>query len=204
MSSGLRSAPVFDPALRVLHWSNALLVILLLASGLVAQALQFGGLAADLRHWHAVVGNAFIVGLLGRMLWGWIGPSHARWRAMWQPDEWKRALRRRRFFFEPTRFGHHPVASLAFLMAYTLMAALVVSGLMLLAIKQGHGPLNPWLAWHVAYKHGALWVHQLAAYGLLAYVMAHLSALILHHRVHRLPVAQSMISGIQTLPGESV
>lgn len=203
MSSGLRSAPVFDPALRMLHWSNALLVILLLASGLVAQALQFGGLAADLRHWHAVVGNVFIVGLLGRMLWGWIGPGHARWRAMWQPDEWKAALRRRRFFFEPTRFGHHPVASLAFLMAYTLMAALVVSGLMLLAIKQGHGPLNPWLAWHVACKHGALWVHQLAAYGLLAYVMAHLSALILHHRVHRLPVAQSMISGIQTLPGES-
>ena len=203
MSSGLRSAPVFDPALRMLHWSNALLVILLLASGLVAQALQFGGLAADLRHWHAVAGNAFIVGLLGRMLWGWIGPSHARWRAMWQPDEWKKALRRRRLFIKPTRFGHHPVASLAFLMAYTLMAALVVSGLMLLAIKQGHGPLNPWLAWHVAYKHGALWVHQLAAYGLLAYVMAHLSALILHHRVHRLPVAQSMISGIQTLPGKS-
>lgn len=202
MSSGLRSAPVYDPVLRLLHWSNALLVAILLASGLVAQALPFGGLAAELRHWHGIVGNAFIVGLLGRLLWGWIGPGHARWRSMWQPAAWQEALRERKVFVEPTRFGHHPVASLAYLLVYTLMLALVVSGLMLLAIKQGHGPLNPWLAWNVAYKHWTLEAHQLAAYGVLVFVMAHLAALILHHRVHRLPVAQSMISGIQTLPGK--
>ena len=201
MSSGLRSAPVYDPVLRLLHWSNALLITILLISGLVAQGLQFGSLAADLRHWHGVVGNAFIVGLLGRLLWGWIGPDHARWRSMWQPQAWMEALRSRRFFIEPTRFGHHPVASLAYLLAYALMLVLLVSGLMLLAIKQGHGPLSAWLAWDVAYKHWTLEVHQLAAYGVLVHVLSHLSALILHHRIHGLPVAQSMISGIQTLPG---
>lgn len=203
MSSGLRSAPVYDPVLRLLHWSNALLIAILLASGLVAQALPFGGLAAELRYWHGIVGNAFIVGLLGRLLWGWIGPGHARWRSMWQPAAWREALRKRKVFFEPTRFGHHPVASLAYLLAYALMLVLVVSGLMLLAIKQGHGPLSPWLTWHAAYKHWTLEVHRLAAYGLLAHVISHLAALVLHHRVHHLPVAQSMITGIQTLPGKS-
>jgi Ni,Fe-hydrogenase I cytochrome b subunit len=200
MTSGLRSAPVYDPALRLLHWSNALLVLALLATGLVAQLLQFGALASDLRGWHGIVGNAFVVGLLGRLLWGWIGPRHARWTSMWQPQAWAEALRKRQIFIEPSRFGHHPVASLAYLAVYTLMLVLVVSGLILLAIKQGHGPLSPWLEGQIAWKHWTLWAHQLAAYGLLAFVVAHLSALVLHHRIHRLPVAQSMISGIQSLP----
>lgn len=203
MASGLRSALVYDPALRLLHWGNALLVIALLASGLVAQLLQFGALASELRHWHGIVGNALVVGLLGRLVWGWVGPEHARWRSMWQPRCWREILRTRRPFIAPSRFGHHPVASLAYLTAYGLMATLVVSGLILLAVKQGHGPLSPWFEWQLAWKHWTLLAHQLAAYALLAFVAAHLSALILHHRIHRLPVAQSMISGIQTLPGES-
>ncbi len=203
MPASLRSAPVYDLALRVLHWSNAFFALALLATGLAAQVLQFGGLAANLREWHGIAGNAFIVGLLGRLIWGVIGPGHARWRSMWQPREWVEAVRKRRFFIEPTRFGHHPVASLAYLMAYSLMIALVVSGLILLAVKQGHGPLGAWLAWRLEYKHWTLLLHQFAAYGLLAFVMAHLSALIFHHRIHRLPVAQSMISGIQYLPGKT-
>jgi cytochrome b len=163
MSSGLRSAPVYDPVLRLLHRSNALLIAILLANGLAAQALPFGGLAAELRRWHGRVGNAFIVGLLGRLLWGWIGPGHARWRSMPHPQAWREALRSGRFLIEPTRFGHHPVASLAYLLAYALMSVLLVSGLMLLAIEQGHGPLNPWLAWNVACKQWTRDVHQLAA-----------------------------------------
>lgn len=200
MASGLRSAPVYDPALRLLHWSNALLVIFLLASGLAAQVMEFGETAAGLRHWHGIVGNALVVGLLGRLVWGWVGPEHARWRSMWQPQCWREILRTRRPFIEPTRFGHHPVASLAYLAAYGLMALLVASGLALLAIKQGHGPLSPWLEWQLALKAPTLLLHQLAAYGLLTFVAAHLTALVLHHRYHRLPVAQSMITGIQSLP----
>lgn len=203
MASGLRSAPVYDPALRLLHWSNALLVIVLLASGLAAQILGFGATATDLRHWHGVAGNALVVGLLGRLVWGWVGPLHARWRSMWQPQCWREVLRTWRPFIAPSRFGHHPVASAAYLAAYSLMAVLVVSGLMLLAIKQGHGPLAPWLEWQLAYKQWTLLAHQLAGYGLLAFVVAHITALLLHHRFHRLPVAQSMISGIQFLPEKS-
>lgn len=203
MPSGLRSAPVYDPALRILHWCNALIALALLGSGLLAQGLQFGEGAADLRHWHGIAGNALVVGLAGRLAWGWIGPGYARWRSMWQPQAWANVLRTRRFFVRPERFGHHPVASLAFLLAYGLMIALATSGLVLLAIKQGHGPLAPWLAWELAYKNPALLLHELAAYGLLAFVLTHWTALILHHRFHGLPVAQSMISGIQYLPGKT-
>jgi Ni,Fe-hydrogenase I cytochrome b subunit len=200
MAPGLRSAPVYDPVLRLLHWSDALLVILLMASGFAAQLLEFGERATDLRHWHGIVGNALAVGLLGRLVWGWVGPEHARWRSMWQPKCWLEVWRTRRPFIAPTRFGHHPVASLAYLAAYGLMGLLVASGLVLLAVKQGHGPLSPWLEWQLALKAPTLLVHQLAAYGLMTFVAAHLTSLVLHHRYHRLPVAQSMITGIQSLP----
>jgi cytochrome b len=200
MASGLRSAPVYDPVLRTLHWSNAVLVLALLASGLAALLLEFGRLAADLRDWHGIAGYVLVLGVLGRLLWGGIGPAHARWTAMWQPAAWREAWRTRRVFVAPTRFGHHPVASLAYLAAYALMFALVASGLVLLAIKDAHGPFAPWLGWHVEFAPWTLEIHRLAAYGLLAFVAAHLAALVLHHRLHRLPVAQSMITGIQTLP----
>lgn len=203
MASGLRSALVYDPALRLLHWTNALLVIVLLSSGLAAQFLEFGATASDLRHWHGLIGNALLVGLLGRLVWGWVGPEHARWRSMWQPQCWREVVRTRRPFIAPSRFGHHPVASAAYLGAYGLMGVLVISGLMLLAIKQGHGPLSPWLDRQLEYKSWTLLAHQVAAYGLLAFVGAHVSALVLHHHFHRLPVARSMINGIQYIPEKS-
>ncbi len=171
MASGLRSALVYDPALRLLHWTNALLVIVLLTSGLAAQWLEFGATAS--------------------------------WRSMWQPQCWREVLRTRRPFIAPSRFGHHPVASAAYLAAYGLMGVLVISGLMLLAIKQGHGPLSPWLDRQLEYKSLTLLAHQVAAYGLLAFVGAHVSALALHHRFHHLPVARSMIDGIQYIPEKS-
>jgi cytochrome b len=200
MPAGLRQAPVYDPVLRGLHWTNAVLIGGLLASGLAIQALGFEAPAGMLRHWHGIVGNALVVGLVGRVTWGMIGPPHARWRALWHPAAWRDALRSRRFFVAPTRFGHHPVASLAYLGAYTLMALLAASGLALLAIKSGHGPLRDLLAWHFAYRQPLRLVHEIAAWAMLAFVVAHLSALVLHRRLHGVPVAQSMITGIQHLP----
>lgn len=200
MPASLSAAPVYDPVLRILHWTNASLVVCLLASGLATQALGFEPPAGWLRYWHGVLGNALVVSLFGRVLWGVVGPEHARWQALWHPDAWRGAFRSRRFFVVPERFGHHPVASLAYLAAYALMAVLAASGLALLAIKTGHGPLRAALGWHFSYQDWALVPHQLAAYAMLLFVAAHLAALVLHQKRHGLPLAQSMLTGIQYLP----
>lgn len=195
----LKSAHVYDPVLRSLHWVNAALVIALLLSGLVAWNADPGAMTAWLHDWHGWLGAALAVSFSARIAWGVAGPDHARFADMWQPEAWRRTLGRGRLFAPPEHFGHHPVASLAYLGLYALLAGLILSGLVLLAIMQGQGPLSHWLGLHRAYQAIPLALHEIAAWAVLGFVGMHLTALILHPLRHRVPVAQAMITGVQYL-----
>lgn len=199
-NADLKSARVYDPVLRLLHWVNACLIVLLLVSGLVPLYLETGETSAWLHGWHGLFGSALVSALLARLAWGLSGPMHARFTDMWQPGAWRKAIASRRLFEAPVSFGHHPVASLAYLALYGLLAGLALSGLMLLAIKQGLGPLSQWLAWHAAWLEPLAPLHEIAAWSVLGFVTLHLAALVLHPLLHKVPVAQAMISGIQYLP----
>ncbi len=196
----LESARVYDPVLRVLHWVNALLIMALLASGLVTWFGEAGETSAWLHEWHGWLGAALAVAFSARIAWGLAGPGHARFADMWQPAAWLASAKNGRLFSTPERFGHHPTASLAYLGLYTLLAGLIMTGLVLLAIKQGQGPLSHWLGWHVDYQSLPSLLHEVAAWTVLGFVVLHLAALILHPLLHRVPVAQAMLTGVQYLP----
>lgn len=194
------SARVYDPVLRGLHWVNALLITALLASGFVTMYREAGETAAWLHAWHGWLGTMLVVSFSARIAWGLSGPEHARFTDMWQPAAWLASLKSGQLFMTPTRYGHHPVASLAYLSLYALMAGLIVTGLVLLAIKQGQGPLSQWLGWHVDYQRLPTLLHEIAAWTVLALVSLHLAALVLHPLLHHVPVAQAMLTGVQYLP----
>lgn len=198
----LRRERVYDPVLRLIHAWNALLVVLLLLSSQWAKWLEFGWEVPALWRIHLWLGYLLLVGLVARFTWGVVGPEHARWAALWHPAAWRDALRRRSFFTAPSGIGHHPQASLAYLIFYGLAWVMAITGLALAAIDQGHGPLFE------ALGHGFLlkplfrtphdWLEEL----LLAFVVVHLAALILHERRHGIPLAQGMVSGYQYLKEE--
>ncbi len=194
------SARVYDPVLRGLHWVNALLITALLASGLVTWFGEAGETSAWLHEWHGWLGTALAVSFAARIAWGLSGPGHARLADMWQPSTWITSAKSGHLFSTPERFGHHPTASLAYLGLYALLAGLIITGLMLLAIKQGQGPLSHWLGWHVDYQSLPTLLHEVAAWSVLGFVGLHLAALILHPLLHRVPVAQAMLTGVQYLP----
>lgn len=195
-------ARVYDPVLRLLHWINAALISLLLASGLAAMFVAPGPTSAWLHEWHGMLGTALIAALAARLSWGLSGPRHARLSDMWQPASWRAMLREKQAFPMPSQFGHHPAASLAYLSLYGLLSVLAVTGLVLLATEQGMGPLGAWLGWHASIKFLPDAMHTYAAWAVLAFVVVHLAALVLHPLLHRLPVAQAMINGIQYLPAK--
>lgn len=199
----MRSARIYDPVLRILHWVNAALISLLLASGLTAMFTEAGHYSAWLHDWHGVLGTTLLVSLAARVSWGLTGSRHARITDLWHPESWLLMWRSRKFFTAPARFGHHPTASLAYLALYVLLAMLALSGLVLLATQQGTGPLSHWLAWHVSINHFPNTLHTVAAWLVLVFVCLHFAALVLHPLRHKLPVAQAMISGIQYLPEEN-
>lgn len=195
----MRRERVYDPVLRVIHAWNALLIVLLALSGQLAANLVLEWPAAAVWRLHYWLGLGLILGVTARLLWGLSGPGHARLRTMWHPGPWRAALRTRRYFTAPERFGHHPLASAAYLLVYAGLLVMAFTGLALAAIDQGSGPLYPWLGWAVELKSWFRVPHEWLQYALIAFIGAHLAALIAHERRHGVPIAQAMVSGYQYL-----
>jgi Ni/Fe-hydrogenase 1 B-type cytochrome subunit len=95
-------------------------------------------------------------------------------------------------------FGHHPLASGAYLAFYLgSILVLAVTGLALAAIDQGRGPLMTWLGHDVTLKHLFKSPHDFLEEFVWGFVILHIAALILHEARHGAPMAQAMVSGYQ-------
>lgn len=191
---------VYDPLLRLLHWAIALSILALIATSQLAEAFEDGPYENTLWDLHILSGYGMTAALLARLLWALVGPASARWRDLWHPAVWKDSLKKLRL---PSahRVGHDPVASLAYLFAYGVMALMVVTGLGLAASEFQTGPLAAWLG-------NAGWVedvmedpHEFGFILLLGFIGLHMAALVFHQlRGER--VAQSMVTGRQYLEME--
>ena len=186
---------VFDPLLRLLHWVIALSIIALIVTSQLAEWFEHGPYDKTLWNLHILTGYVLSAALLTRLLWGVVGPASARWRDLWHPAVWKASLRNLRL---PSahRAGHDPIASLAYLFAYGVMALMVVTGLGLSASEFQTGPLAGWLG-------NAGWLedvlgepHEVGFVLMLGFIGLHMAALVFHQfRGER--VAQSMLTGKQ-------
>lgn len=188
---------VFDPLLRALHWTIALSIIALIATSQLAEAFEDGPYEAAIWDAHIVIGYVLSATLLARVLWGLVGPRSARWHDLWHPRVWASSVKNLRLP-DLHRTGHDPLASLGYLIAYAVMALMVVTGLVLAGSEFQSGPLARWIG-------GAGWLEDLAEdpheFGfalLLGFIGLHLTALVFHQmRGER--VAQSMVTGRQFL-----
>lgn len=197
--SDIRPRTAFDPLLRVLHWTLALAILALGVTSQLADAFEHGPYEDTLWQIHILSGYLLPVALLIRLLWGVVGPASAGWRDLWHPAVWKDALIKRRLP-DQHRVGHDPVASLAYLFAYGVMALMVATGLGLAASAFHTGPLAPWLA-NADWLEDVLGEPHEAGFALmLGFVGLHLAALVFHQlRGER--VAQSMVTGRQYREG---
>ncbi len=199
----LKSEPrrVYDPLLRLVHAAIALSIISLIITSQLADWFEHGPYEDTLWNLHILSGYVLATSFLTRVLWGLVGPASARWRDLWHPAVWKDSLRRLRL---PAahRVGHDPIASLAYLFAYGVMALMVVTGLGLAASEFQAGPLAGWLG-------NASWLedvledpHEAGFILMLGFIGLHMAALVFHHlRGER--VAQSMLTGKQYIDAES-
>lgn len=191
---------VYDPLLRALHWAIALSVVALIVTSQLAEAFEHGPWEDTIWNLHILSGYGLAAALMARLLWGLVGPASARWRDLWHPAVWKASLKTLRLP-RAHRVGHDPIASLAYLFAYGVMALMVVTGLGLAASEFNAGPLAAWLG-------NAGWVedltedpHEFGFALLLGFVGLHMAALVFHQlRGER--VAQSMVTGKQYIDAE--
>lgn len=200
--SDIQVRRVYDPLLRALHWGIALGTLALVATSQLAEAFEDGPWETTVWNLHILSGYGLTAALLARMLWGLAGPASARWRDLWHPAAWKDALTNLRL---PSahRVGHDPIASLAYLFAYGVMALMVVTGLGLAASEFQAGPLAPWLG-------DAGWLedvtedpHEFGFALMLGFIGLHMAALV-YHQLRGERVAQSMVTGKQYLDAQPI
>ena len=82
----LKAYPVWDASVRWFHWINLLCMLGLIAVGVVILNAKLLGVTDDgkilLKTVHVWIGYVFALNLTWRLVWAFIGGTHARWRAI--------------------------------------------------------------------------------------------------------------------------
>lgn len=136
----LRTYPVWDASVRWFHWINVICVLALIAVGVVL--LNAGALGVDndgkvlLKTVHVYVGYLFAMNLVWRLVWAFVGGTHARWREMLPGTRgYSAALRRYiaalRAGEHPQYLGHNPLGRLAVTAMLVLLLTQALTGLVL-------------------------------------------------------------------------
>lgn len=77
---------VWDKTIRIWHWLNVVCVIGLMGVGLVILNHKSLGVSIDgkiiLKTVHAYIGYMFVINLMLRLMWGFVGNRYARWKAI--------------------------------------------------------------------------------------------------------------------------
>lgn len=155
----LKSYAVWDASTRWFHWINALCVIALTTVGLVI--LNAGALDASnagkvtLKTVHAWIGYVFVLNLLWRIVWAFLGNRYARWSAILPGGKgYFRALRSYVSSFlagYPEQYvGHNPAARLGIAVLFLLILIQAMTGLVLAGTDLFYPPIGRWIAQWVA------------------------------------------------------
>lgn len=162
---------VWDRFVRVFHWSLVLLFVLAYATGDEVESV------------HIAAGYA-IAGLLAlRLVWGFVGPPHARFRNFVRPPGEVLAYLRDACRFRARRhLGHNPAGAAMILALLLALAGTVATGIMMTTDA----------FW------GAQWVedsHEFLANATVALIFLHVAGVLFASFQHRENLVAAMITG---------
>jgi cytochrome b len=155
----LKSYKVWDVPTRCFHWINVLCVLTLAGFGLVilnAGALEISTAGKILlKTLHVWVGYLFVLNIAVRIVWGFLGNRHARWRQMLPGG--KGYFRRLRSYGaslvagnpEPY-LGHNPLGRIAVVGLLLAMIVQASTGLLLAGTDIYFPPFGAWIAQWIA------------------------------------------------------
>jgi cytochrome b len=163
---------VWDPFVRLFHWS---LVALFAATYLTGEEL------GTLHEW---LGYAIVALLVVRIVWGFVGSEHARFRDFVYSPQTVIGYARDALTLRAKRYlGHNPVGG--------VMVLLMMVGLL---VTCGTG----WLLSTGAGDHHALEeVHEVAANGMLVLIGLHVAGVLLSSLEHGENLVRSMVTGFK-------
>ncbi len=136
----LRSYHVWDRSVRVFHWINVICIIGLICLGLIILYSKSFGVSDEgkilLKTLHAYFGYVFVLNLVWRLVWGFIGNRFSRWRSILpfrkgyinSSKSYVKGLAENN---SPAYAGHNPIARLMVSLLFALMITQASTGLIL-------------------------------------------------------------------------
>lgn len=173
---------VWDPLVRIFHWSLATFFF-------VAYLTE-----DELQTTHVYAGYAVALLVLFRIVWGFLGPRHARFRDfVTGPRSVARYLGQMATGRAPRHLGHNP-AGAAMIVALIVALSLTAGSGMLLYGGDGLGPLGG----IVSRGFSGEWLeeaHEFFANATLALVLLHVAGVVASSLAHRENLVRAMITG---------
>ncbi|MDX2464457.1 MAG: cytochrome b/b6 domain-containing protein [Porticoccus sp.] len=155
----LKSYVVWDACTRWFHWINVICIFTLMAVGIMILNDAALGLSTDgkirLKEIHTWVGYIFVLNLLWRFIWAFIGNSHARWSAILPGGKgFSQAVRNYVIAFisgKPEYYlGHNPLGRISVFLLFILLAIQALTGLVLAGTDIFYPPFGHWIAQWIA------------------------------------------------------
>jgi len=174
---------IWDLPLRIFHWSFAFII---LASWYTAEQ------GADLVEIHMKLGFVALALLVFRVLWGIIGPKHARF-SQFLPSPKKLLLYLRNSKSQKTTPGHNPLGAMMVVLMILLISIQAISGLFInddvFSSGPYYGSISNELEKTMRFLHHNTFDFMIAAIGI------HLAAVAYYWRIKKQNLVLPMITG---------
>lgn len=176
---------VWDPVVRVFHWTLA-------ATFIIAYATE-----DDLLSLHVWAGYILLAALIIRLVWGFIGTQHARFNDFVTKPSVAIQYVKDTFRHKAARhIGHNPAGGLMIVIMMVSLVLTGISGLMIYGAEEHAGPLASWFV-----STGEYWekpleeIHEFFANFTLLLVIIHLAGVVVESLMHRENLVSAMWDG---------
>jgi cytochrome b len=175
---------VWDPFVRIFHWSLVLTFTVAYVSGEELEVL------------HNNAGYAVLGLVLLRILWGFIGPRYARFRDfVYSPAEVRGFLKDTLGRRAKRYLGHNPAGGAMVVVMLLSLIITTVTGIAFYGIEDGAGPLamlagSPEWAMEMLEE-----VHEFFANLMVLLVAVHIIGVVVESRLHHESLVKAMLNG---------
>lgn len=175
---------VWDPFVRIFHWSLVLTFTVAYLSGEEFEVL------------HNNAGYAVLGLVLLRIVWGFVGTTHARFRDFVYPPGVVKGFLQDTFRRRARRYlGHNPAGGAMVIVMLLSLVITTLTGIAYYGIADSAGPLAMLAGSPEWSKEMLEEVHELFANLMVFLVVVHIIGVILEGRLHRENLVKSMLNG---------
>lgn len=180
---------IWELPVRLTHWINTVCIVAFSITGLYIGDPFMHALSADqyimgwMRFIHFIAGYAFLMSMIIRIYWSFMGNEYANWRVLFpfSAERWSDLIGGLKFYAllskkAPFAIGHTATAGLTYLIVFLIFGFEIVSGFALYSVNHSGllwTLLGGWLTGLLHLQTIRLY-HHLAMYVILAFVLVHI------------------------------